>query len=333
MKFHDSHLLLLGLIFLIFLGLFQWYKRRQQKSLLPLWSLSASHQMIYTHKLLYRLSRWIQILGIICLFIALARPQWGEVTEKRQKKGLNVLFAIDTSKSMLANDVRPNRLELAKLSIEELLKSLSGYQVGLIAFAGNAFLQCPITADYGAVKLSLHALDTNIIPRGGTNLSEAIELAMQTFDAETHYKQLILLTDGENLSGDVLNTARKAAAQGITIHTVGIGSTQGSYIGIPNERGMMEYLKDNQGKPVLSKLDEVTLKEIAGLTQGFYSPLGNAGEGLQTIYNTSLKHLPKENFSSEEKIPIEHFHWFAGLAILFLVLEPCLFFKNGKMHL
>lgn len=269
--------------------------------------------------------------GIICFGIALSRPQWGVVLEKREYTGLNIMFAIDTSKSMLANDVRPNRLELAKISIQELLKSLSGNQVGLIAFAGSAFLQCPSTADYEAFKLSLQALDTNIIPKGGTDLSAAMELAEATFDPQSHYKQVILLTDGENLSGDAIATAKKMSQKGIVIHTVGIGSTQGSPISITNERGLNEYMKDKNGQTIFTKLDEETLKQISTITQGFYMPLGNAGQGLQKIYQSALKNLPKENFESTEEIPQERYAWFAGFALIFFILETLTYsFKNLK---
>jgi Ca-activated chloride channel family protein len=333
MKFQSSYVWILGIIYVTFLYVVELFVQRKINKLLHVWSQQKYLPIQYTHRIAYRISRWVLLLGLIALFVALARPQWGEAIEKRQQMGLNVLFAIDTSKSMLANDVRPNRLDLAKLSIEELLKSLQGNQVGLIAFAGNAFLQCPTTADYGAFKLSLRALDTNTISRGGTNLSEAIQLAIRTFDTHTSYKQLILLTDGENLSGDVIQAAKEASRNGIVIHTVGIGSEKGTSIGIKNERGTTEYLKDAQGQIVISRLDENTLKQIAQITRGFYVPLGNAGEGLQQIYSVALKHLPKENFDSEEKIPIERFHGFAGLAFLLLLIEPCLFFRKGKMRI
>lgn len=232
---------------------------------------------------------------------------------------------------MLANDVRPNRLELAKMSILELLKSLSGDQVGLIAFAGTAFLQCPSTSDYDAFKLALQATNTQIIPKGGTNLSAAMLLAAQTFDPQSHYKQIMLLTDGENLSGDAIKTAKDLATQGVVVHTIGIGSTSGTPISITNERGLNEYMKDSEGNTIFTKLDEATLQQIAQLTHGIYMPLGNAGEGLQNIYKMVLKSLPKESFESVEKLPIERYAWFAGFALILLALEP-LFYSNRRRN-
>ena len=172
---------------------------RKDKKKRPAWGEIFQIKISKTTQWGLRFRRFCYILGVIVLGIALARPQWDFSLEKREFSGTNIIFVLDTSKSMLANDVRPSRLDLAKMSILELLKSLSGDQVGLIAFAGTAFLQCPSTADYDAFKLALQATDTQIIPKGGTNLSAAMMLAAQTFDPQSHYKQMILLTDGENL--------------------------------------------------------------------------------------------------------------------------------------
>ncbi len=321
MTFANPKIVILFLFLYLLAHLLKWRSKKNEKQLLKIWGILPNMRKKHYSKWWEYLHKGLFQLGFIFLGIALARPQWGFSTEKRQQTGLNVIFAIDTSKSMLANDVRPNRLELAKMSIEELLKSLKGNQVGLIAFAGSAFLQCPSTADYGAFKLALQSLDTDIIPKGGTNLSEAMELAATIFDETARYKQIILLTDGENLSGDAIKCAQKIASKGITIHTVGIGTSNGSPIGITNDRGLTEYLKDEKGQTIITRLDEPTLQQIAQITHGFYVPLGNAGEGLKQIYNMALKHLPKENFESVEKIPIERYALFASLALVCLLLE------------
>ena len=307
--------------------------QKKEKHLKKIWGENYVSTVTSKGKCGYFFRRLCLALGLICFGVALMRPQWGIVLEKREQAGLNIIFALDTSKSMLANDVRPNRLELAKLSIQELLKSIKGNQVGLIAFAGNAFLQCPSTSDYDAFMLALKALDTNIIPKGGTDLSSAMKLAETMFEEQSQYKQIILLTDGENLSGDALATAQSIAAKGIVVHTVGIGSPAGSPISITNDRGMNEYMKDTDGKTIITKLDETTLQQIAQVTHGFYVPLGNAGEGLQTIYQTALKNLPKENFESIEKLPFERYAWFASFALFFLIIEPLLYsFNRLKFH-
>lgn len=321
MTFANPKIIILILFLYTLAYLLKWKSKKNEKQLLKIWGILPNMRQKHHSKWWEYLRKSLFLLGVIFLGIALARPQWGFLTEKQQQIGLNVIFAIDTSKSMLANDVRPNRLELAKMSIEELLKSLKGNQVGLIAFAGNAFLQCPSTSDYGAFKLALQSLDTDIIPKGGTNLSEAMKLATTIFDEAAKFKQIILLTDGENLSGDVIKCAQKIAQTGITIHTVGIGTPNGSPIGITNDRGLTEYLKDEKGQTIITRLDESTLQQIAQITHGFYVPLGNAGEGLKQIYNIAIKHLPKENFESIEKKPIERYALFANLALICLLLE------------
>lgn len=320
-----------GIIFLIALAIgfiLHVLVHRKDKKNKALWGEVFCFEISTSAKWGHRFRRICGLLGIIFLGIALARPQWDFSLEKREFSGANIIFALDTSKSMLANDVRPNRLELAKMSILELLKSLSGDQVGLIAFAGTAFLQCPSTSDYDAFKLALQATDTQIIPKGGTDLSAAMLLAAQTFDPQSHYKQMMLLTDGENLSGDALKTAKDLASQGVVVHTIGIGSPHGTPISITNERGLNEYLKDSEGNTIFTKLDEATLQQIAQSTHGFYMPLGNAGEGLQNIYKMALKNLPKESFESVEKLPIERYAWFAGIALILLALEPLLYSRK-----
>ena len=320
-----------GTIFLIALAIgsvLHILVRRKDKKNKALWGEIFHLETTTSAKWGHCFRRICGLLGIIFFGIALARPQWDFSLEKREFSGANIIFALDTSKSMLANDVRPNRLELAKMSILELLKSLSGDQVGLIAFAGTAFLQCPSTSDYDAFKLALQATDTQIIPKGGTDLSAAMLLAAQTFDPQSHYKQMMLLTDGENLSGDALKTAKDLASQGVVVHTIGIGSPHGTPINITNERGLNEYLKDSEGNTIFTKLDEATLQQIAQTTHGFYMPLGNAGEGLQNIYKMALKNLPKESFESVEKLPIERYAWFAGIALVLLALEPLLYSRK-----
>ena len=320
-----------GIIFLIALVIgciLHILVRRKDKKNKALWGEIFHLETTTPAKWGHRFRHICGLLGIIFLGIALARPQWDFSLEKREFSGANIIFALDTSKSMLANDVRPNRLELAKMSILELLKSLSGDQVGLIAFAGTAFLQCPSTSDYDAFKLALQATDTQIIPKGGTDLSAAMLLAAQTFDPQSHYKQMMLLTDGENLSGDALKTAKDLASQGVVVHTIGIGSPHGTPISVTNERGLNEYLKDSEGNTIFTKLDETTLQQIAQTTHGFYMPLGNAGEGLQNIYKMALKNLPKESFESVEKLPVERYAWFAGIALVLLALEPLLYSRK-----
>ncbi len=173
------------------------------------------------------------LLGFALAITALAKPQWGYTYEDVKRKGLDLIFAVDTSRSMLSNDVPPSRLQRVKLATQDLLHQLQGDRVGLIAFAGRAFLQAPLTIDYSAAVESINDLDTNTIPEGGSNISAAIDLAVQTFGKSAiGNRALIIFTDGEELSGDAMKTAKAAADGGVRIFTVGVGTPEGSLIPI-----------------------------------------------------------------------------------------------------
>src|SRR5436853_1776922 len=197
------------------------------------------------------------MLGLALAIISLARPQWGYVYEDVKRKGLDLLFAVDTSRSMLSNDVPPNRLQRVKLAAQDLINELQGDRVGLVAFAGRAFLQAPLTIDYDAAVEAINDLDTNTIPEGGTNISEAIDLAVRTFGKSAiGNRALIIFTDGEELSGDAIKTAKAAANAGVRVFTVGVGTPEGSLIPIGNgEGGGNTFVKDSKGQVVKSKLD------------------------------------------------------------------------------
>src|SRR5438309_8474770 len=213
----------------------------------------------------------LQLLGLALAIVSVAQPRWGYTFEDVKRKGLDLLIAVDTSRSMLSNDVQPNRLERVKLAVQDLVNELQGDRVGLIAFAGRAFLQAPLTIDYDAVVEAINDLDTKTIPEGGTNISSAISLATQSFGkSATGNRALIIFTDGEELSGDATKTAKAAADSGVRIFTVGVGTPEGSLIPITGEGGATGFVKDSNGQVVKSKLDEKRLKEIAETTGGFY---------------------------------------------------------------
>jgi len=262
-------------------------------------------------------------LGLGLLFVALARPQAGFEFQEAHRKGLELLFAVDTSKSMLAQDVKPDRLTRAKLAVTDLAGKLNGDGVGLIAFAGNAFLQCPVTLDYDAFLESLNALDVNVIPRGGTNIASAIHEAETVFKTRSATdKILFLITDGEDLDGEALSVAQAAARDGLKIFTVGVGSTSGELVPIPSETGGTDFAKDENGQPVKSHLDEEMLKKIAEATGGMYQPLGGQGEGLSKIYEQGLSSFARRDLSSREaKVPLEKFHWALLAALACFVAE------------
>ncbi|MGB3210655.1 MAG: VWA domain-containing protein [Desulforhopalus sp.] len=268
-----------------------------------------------------RYKNMLLLLAVFLCFSALARPQYGFQWVDVQRKGIDLLFALDTSKSMLAEDIRPNRLKRAHLAILDFVQQLEGDRVGLIPFAGSAYVMCPLTLDYAAFEDSLSAITTDLIPRGGTNMAAVIEKAVDTLSNAANHKILIILTDGENLEGDAVKAAENAATAGLTIYTVGVGTSQGELIPIANDHGK-GFVKDNKGNFVTSRLDEKTLSTLASKSGGLYVPLGSGGEGLETIYQQKLALIPKDELAERRhKVPLERFEWPLAAAVLLLALE------------
>ena len=268
--------------------------------------------------------RALVVAGVLLGGLALAGPQYGFTWEETQRRGIDVLIALDTSRSMLAQDVAPNRLERAKLAVRDLVDQLGSDRVGLIAFAGSAFLQCPLTLDHAAFLESLDALQPGVIPTPGSDLASALRTAEQALATEQrNVKLLVLFSDGEDLGGSAIEAAKHAAEQGIRVFTVGVGSDNGELIPVPSAKGGTEFLKDPQGQYVKSKLDAETLRQVAELTGGFYEPLGRRGEGVTAIHDRALAPLPKEELASRmRRVPIERFQWALAVALLCLGLEP-----------
>jgi Ca-activated chloride channel family protein len=263
----------------------------------------------------------IFLLALFCCFLALARPQYGFTWEESKQRGIDILFVLDTSKSMLTRDSKPNRLERAKLAIMDFVDKLTGDRVGLMPFAGEAYALCPLTGDYQAFADALQEVDTDIVPKGGTNIAAAIRQAETVLNNEANTKILILVTDGENLEGDVLAAADQAARDGVRIFTVGVGTRQGEIIPLAGG-GRKGFVKDEEGNLVVSHLDESTLTEIAKRGNGIYAPLGQQGEGLQTIYDKMLASIPKQELAGERrKVPLERFQWPLGAAAALLAME------------
>ena len=265
----------------------------------------------------------LQLLGLALAIASLAQPQWGYTFEDVKRKGLDLLIAVDTSRSMLSNDVQPNRLDRVKLAIQDLISQLQGDRVGLIAFAGRAFLQAPLTIDYDAVVEAVNDLDTNTIPEGGTNISSAITLATQSFGKSAMgNRALVIFTDGEELSGDALKTAKEAADAGVRIFTVGVGTPQGSLIPVTGEDGQTSFVKDSSGQVVKSKLDDKRLREIAQATGGFYLHLENGPRSMQQIQNEGLAKMQAAEMDVRlSRRPIERYEWPLGAALIALALS------------
>src|SRR5437660_3671369 len=273
------------------------------------------------------------MLGLALAIVSLARPQWGYVYEDVKRKGLDLLFAVDTSRSMLSNDVHPNRLERVKLAAQDLVNQLQGDRVGLIAFAGRAFLQAPLTIDYEAAVESINDLDTKTIPEGGTNISEAINLAVNTFGkSAAGNRALIIFTDGEELNGDAAKTAKSAADVGVRIFTVGVGTPQGSLIPINSDDGGTAFVKDSAGQVVKSKLDEKRLHEIAQISGGFYLHLDDGPRTMSQLYSQGLANMKAADIDARlGRRPIERYEWPLGAAMLALTMS-ILIGERKKVH-
>ena len=269
------------------------------------------------------------LFALALAIIALAKPRWGYTYEDVKRRGLDLLFAVDTSRSMLSNDVAPNRLERVKLAAQDLITELQGDRAGLIAFAGRAFLQAPLTIDYDAAVESINDLDTKTIPEGGTNISEAIALATQTFGKSAMgNRALIIFTDGEELSGDAVNEAKKAADAGVKIFTIGVGTAQGSLIPVEGN-GEAGFVKDAKGQVVKSKLDENRLREIAQATGGIYLHLESGPQTMRQLYADGLSKLKTAEIDARlSSRPIERYEWPLAGAIVALIAS--LFINDRK---
>src|SRR5438034_91073 len=265
----------------------------------------------------------LELLGLSLAIISLAQPSVGYTFQDVKRKGLDLLIAVDTSRSMLSNDVQPNRLERVKLAIQDLINELQGDRVGLIAFAGRAFLQAPLTIDYDAVVEAINDLDTKTIPEGGTNISSAIALATQSFGkSATGNRALIIFTDGEELSGDAVKMAKDAADAGVLIFTVGVGTPQGSLIPVTGDDGQTAFVKDSAGQVVKSKLDGKRLGEIAQATGGFYIHLENGPRTMRQIQSEGLTKMQAAEMDVRlSRRSIERYEWPLGTALIALALS------------
>lgn len=264
------------------------------------------------------------------LLVALARPQWGAVWEEAVSQGRDVIVAVDSSRSMLAVDSPPtDRLSRAKLAALDLAQLGKTDRFGLIAFAGSAFLQCPLTLDDFAFSQSVGAIDTDIIPQGGTALAEAIDTAVKAFEKSgENHKVLVLLSDGEDHEEGVDQAVARAKKAGLKIFTVGVGTPAGEVIRIPDEQGNMVFLRDDEGNAVRSRLNESLLKDIATQTGGFYLALSGA-RPMETLFKKGIELLPKSEAATKmTRSYREQFYWFVVLAMAALITEM---FWRGDM--
>jgi Ca-activated chloride channel family protein len=273
----------------------------------------------------------IEIAAIFFLMLALARPQWGAYWKEKRTTGIDIIFAIDTSKSMLARDLAPNRLAFAKTELKEFVKSLKGDRVGLIAFAGDAFLYCPLTTDYKGFFMILDTMDVDSIDRGGTSIASAITEAERAFKwAATVDKSLVVVSDGENTAGDIRKAIEAARKDVIQISCIGIGSSEGTFIEYRDPKSGVMVVKDKKGNAVISKLDEDLLRGMASETGGVYVRASPSQFGLDSIYKERLS-LMKKRQSDEGSAKSYHERYYVPLAIA-LALVVCATFMTSARY-
>ena len=282
-------------------------------------------------KLSRSVSRWRQnaklmmiLLALTCLGLAVARPQIGTHAVPVKAEGIDLVFALDTSLSMLAEDIKPNRLTRAKHEMSALMDKLRGDRVGIVIFSGASFIQCPLTFDYSAAKMFLDSVNTNSISVPGTALESAIQTAMRAFENSppNSAKVIVALTDGESHDGDALKAAEDAEKAGVKIYAIGIGSEKGELIPLRDEQGNLSgYKKDRDGNVVMTKLDQLTLEKIAALTDGQFYHVSSGGIELEKIYGEIANMAKTERETQLVMRYEEQYQYFVGAALLLLAAE------------
>lgn len=301
-----------------------WSKRRSRAAIerlgTPTLIVTLSASVSITRR------RWKTLLwfiALIALIISLARPRWGSQVQVTAQRGVQVMVLLDVSTSMLAEDLKPNRLTRAKLTVEELMDELGGHELGLVLFAGAAFVQFPLTADFYTARAFLEAAGPQTISRPGTALEEAIRVASAGFPQEIASNRVILLlTDGEDHEGDPRAAAAEAAAAGVTLHAIGFGTPEGEPIPIRDKQGtLMGYKEDALGETVLSRLDETTLQQMVNETDGLYFRASAGGDEINAITDAITALNAGELEDQFETRGLERFEWFTGLSLLALTAE------------
>ena len=330
--FEEPRWLVLAVVAPMLLALLHRYAAmRRQQQLARIASPRFVEELCSSHSPARRGFKNILLMfAFVCAGLALARPQWGELKSTEQWLGEDVIFVLDCSNSMLSTDARPNRLQRAKFAILDFVRAHGRGRVGLVAFAGGSFLQCPLTLDYDVFENSLQALDEKTIPIPGTDIGRALKEASHAMPKQSRRKLVVLVTDGEDLENGGVTTAQSLATNGVVVFAVGVGSPQGSEIRMVNPAGQEELVRDSKGEPVLSRLDEKTLQAIAEAAGGNYYPLGLLGEGLARV------RLAVENLDASSGLTrtqargVERFHWPVAGMFALMVVESLIGTRRGK---
>jgi len=272
----------------------------------------------------------ILMLALAFFIVGIARPQFGSKLKTVKREGVELIIALDVSNSMMAEDIQPNRLERAKRAISRLVDRLNDDKIGLIVFAGDAYTQLPITSDYNSAKLFLNSVNTQIVPKQGTAIGAAINLAMNSFTPEGEAnKAIIIITDGENHEDDAVSVAQDALDKGIIVHTIGMGLPSGSPIPVLRG-GQTDYLKDRDGNVVITKLNEPMLEQIAAAGEGIYVRANNAQVGLNALFD-EINKLEKQEMESRTYSEYDdQFQYFFAAGLILLLLEFIILERKNK---
>jgi len=264
----------------------------------------------------------LMLLAFVFAGLALARPQWGSLENGNAFVGEDVVFVLDCSLSMTTSDVSPNRMQRAKFAMLDFVQKQSHGRVGLVAFAGSAFLQCPLTFDTGAFEETLMSIDEKTIPIPGTDIGRALNEASRAMDKNARRKLVVLVTDGEDLEKSGIAAAKRLATNGVVVFTIGVGTPAGKEVQLRNAAGQMELLRDAKGAVVRSQLDETTLREIAHVTGGNYFPLGQLGDGLMRVRSAMHTLDLAGSPHAATRRGVDRFYFLLAVLVLLLVLEP-----------
>lgn len=319
MKFGAPEFIKWLLLIIPLVVLFIWMHRQRAVRLTRLISSSVWETVIPGHSRKSGRRRIVlRLLALLCIGLALTRPQWGSHWEEVKQRGLDIIVVLDTSKSMLAEDIKPNRLKQAQWAVRDFVKQLKGDRIGLVAFAGSSFLQCPVTIDYAAFTMMLDDIYAGIIPRGGTAIEQALKTAADSFDAKSEADRvIILITDGEDHEGDPMRMAEQLRKDKIKLFCIGVGTLEGELV--PSTEG---YVKNQQGQVVKSELNEGLLENLASETGGFYVRSAPGDFGIDRIYKLGIAGLQRnEQETRLAKVYEERFGWFAAAALIFLLAE------------
>ena len=274
----------------------------------------------------------ILLIAFVFLVVGISDPQVGSRLEKVKRVGIDIYLVVDVSNSMLAQDIRPNRLERAKMAISNLIDRLQGDRVGIVVFAGHPYKQLPLTTDYGAAKLFLSAVDTKIVPTQGTAIGEAINMAVESFDDSKHNKAIVVITDGEDQEGDAAGAAKAAVEKGIKVFTIGMGMPDGAPIPLYDKNGnMLGYKKDKSGKTVITKLNEGMLRQIAAAGDGSYVRASSASTGLHSVLDDINKIQKKEIETRQFTDYEDRFQIFIALALILFFVEIFITDRRGRL--